>query len=191
MPLYVKLKFHKKKLNFIKNWIHGRCDSSVHVSSWRKPVRKLICESIWQPSHEFPPSLLPRQNDTEEKGRKNLWHQKKATNSQQRTSFLNFHTLRNPFQSFWSSALVSALEGTSAFEPLQPMAKSRNGTGGAFASADQKLRVKIGVGKFLTIKKGFVYTSFDAMIQGGLRMHPEKSGPFFRKLNVWWFLEAP
>ena len=100
----------------------------------------------WRP--ELAPRLTfcmltaQKKNRHRRQRRKNLWDQKETTNSQSNYSGLNpcpqLPPLRFPFQSFWSSALISALEGTSAFEPLQPMAKSRNATGGACVSADQK-----------------------------------------------------
>ena len=98
-------------------------------------------------------------------------------------------TPRNPVQSFWSSALVFAL-GVSAFEPLQPMAKSRVAmlqVVRAFLLI-RNCRWKCGkvrvVGKFLAIKKTDLFTaSFDTTIQLSLRMHPINTRAVFAKLN--------
>lgn len=122
------------------------CDSSVRVSSWRKLGCKFIYESSWQRSHEFCLALpffnsfTPKKKDTKKSQKIYLTPKENNKFSIKYSGFNSFPQLpplRNPFQSFWSSALVFAV-GASAFEPKQPMAKSRDGTGGACVSADQK-----------------------------------------------------
>ena len=162
------------------------------VMNWRPEMAPLLTFCML--------TTQKKKNRHRRKRRKNLWDQKETTNSQSNysglTPVLNFHPPRNPFQSFWSSALVSALEGTSAFEPLQPMAKSRNGTGGACVSADQKTaggnvgRWNI-VGKFLTINKRDVFTQ--VLIQRFkwvFTCTQKRIGPFLPSWTIWWFLEV-
>ena len=72
----------------------------------------------------FPSKLAPRQTDAEEKGRKNLWHQKETPNSHQniriRIPFLNFHPSEIPFSPSDHFPEGAARSGTEAFDDDRP-----------------------------------------------------------------------
>ena len=103
---------------------HGRCDSSTCVKLEKMGAVNSSTKQLGNLVMNFPSKLAPRQNDAEEKGRKNLWHQKQTPNSHQniriRIPFLNFHPSEIPFSPSDHFPEGAARSGTEAFDDDRP-----------------------------------------------------------------------
>ena len=192
LPSCGKLKFHKKtSTSWRVESIEG-CDSSMCDSSGEKGGRKFIYESSWQrpemaPRLTFCMLTAPKNKPHRRKRRKNLWDQKETTNSQSNYSGLNPCPQLPPPEKSLSVLLIisSGLRPCKEHQPLNPCSPWQRVAMVQEVRAFQLIRNcrwKTWEGEDCGQvpdhqKKGFVYTSFDTVIQRGLCMHP------FKKLN--------